>query len=83
MIHYIEENLSVSYGILKAIDVEYQHRFYHRCYATEGSSGSPIFRISNNKIKIIGIHNNILKKRFSVGTLLNYPIKDFIKKYNL
>ena len=82
MVQYIEEKLSVSYGTLRVIDVKDQHRFYHNCYATEGSSGSPIFRISNNKIKIIGIQNNTLKK-FGVGTLLNYPIKDFIKKYNL
>ena len=82
MVQYIEEKLSVSYGTLRVIDVKDQHRFYHNCYATEGSSGSPIFRISNNKIKIIGIHNTS-KKRIGVGTFLYYPIKDFIKKYNL
>ena len=81
MVQYIEENLSVSYGILKAINEEYQ-LFYHKCYATEGSSGSPIFNISNNKV--IGIHKSLsIHYACSFGTFLNYPIKDFIKKYNL
>ena len=31
IVQYIEENLSVSYGTLKAINEEYQHRFYHNC----------------------------------------------------
>ena len=80
MIQYIEENLFLSYGILKDINEDYS--FKHKCYATEGSSGSPIFNISNNKV--IGIHKSLSRHfAFSFGTFLNYPIKDFIKKYNL
>ena len=80
LVQYIEENLSVSYGILEGIDKNYSFR--HKCYATEGSSGSPIINISNNKI--IGIHKSLSRHyAFSFGTFLNYPIKDFIKKYNL
>ena len=71
------QQLSVSYGIIKSRFEEKQYDFIHYCSTEFGSSGSPILNIYNNKI--IGIH----KKRsenynFNVGSFLYYSIKEFI-----
>ena len=75
------KEVKVSYGIINTID---NHDIEHFCNTNEGSSGSPILNISNNKI--IGIHKECLKKSIRTinrGTLLIYPINDFInKEYN-
>ena len=51
------------------------------CSTDNGSSGSPILNLENNKV--IGIHkqgsNNF---NYNKGTLLKYPLNDIIKKYN-
>ena len=68
----------VSYGIINYIN-EYNIEYY--CNTDSGSSGSPIINIINNEI--IGIHKEGIKKRkINRGTLLKYPIKDFINKLN-
>ena len=52
IIHYANgENVLVSYGIINYID---NYNISHFCYTQNGSSGSPIINITNNKI--IGIH---------------------------
>lgn len=77
-IQYPQGKLSVSYGILHNIDIERQYIFAHRCSTTEGSAGSPILNINNNKV--IGIHHSGMRNcNYGQGTLLIYPIKDFIK----
>ena len=77
IIQYPKGELSVSYGILLKIYEDKRYKFIHKCCTEEGSSGSPILTLKN---KIIGIHTggNKLNK---FGTLLSYPIKDFIKQY--
>ena len=71
------EKVGVSYGIINNID---KYNIEHYCSTNEGSSGSPILDISNNKI--IGIHKESLNKvQLNRGTLLIYPINDFIKEY--
>ena len=68
------EKAAVSYGVIDKFN-EYNIEFY--CNTEQGSSGSPIINIQNNEI--IGIHKEGLKKRrINRGTLLKYPINDFI-----
>ena len=68
---------SVSFGLLKKID---KYTIKHFCSTEEGSSGSPLFNLSNNKV--IGLHNagsNALKCNY--GIFLKVPINEFKKKY--
>ena len=66
----------VSYGIINNLN---EYNIEYHCNTQSGSSGSPIINIANNEI--IGIHKQGLKKRtINRGTLLKYPIKDFINK---
>ena len=70
------KKVGVSYGIINKIN-EYNIEYF--CNTDSGSSGSPIINIINNEI--IGIHKEGIKKRkVNRGTLLKYPIKDFINK---
>ena len=74
------QNLSVSYGILNKID---NYNIYHFCCTENGSSGSPILSIKNQKV--IGIHkkgNNNYRFQHNEGTFLKKPIEDFIDEYN-
>ena len=69
--------VSVSYGILKGINLEKNCNFWHLCSTDKGSSGSPILNILNNKV--IGIHIGADNKfNYNKATFLNYPLKDFI-----
>ena len=74
-----EQKGSVSYGILNKIQDEYN--IIHYCSTDHGSSGSPIIKLSNKKI--IGIHKEgVSKYEFNRGTLLKYPIKEYLNKIN-
>ena len=80
IIQYPKGNLSVSYGILRTKLSKNNFNFNHLCSTENESSGSPIQNLNN---KVIGIHTqggkeNINKNK---GTFLNYPIKEFIKKF--
>ena len=63
----------VSYGLLNNIN---KYNIYHKCSTDKGSSGSPILSLRNNKV--IGIHKKSSHFDFNIGTLLNFPLKDFI-----
>ena len=67
----------VSYGILNRIN---DYNIIHICSTNYGSSGSPILNLKNNKV--IGIHKGAPNdsKNFNYGTLLKYPLNDFINK---
>ena len=53
----------------------------HYCSTENGSSGSPILNISNNKI--IGIHKQSTKtKEYNIGAFLCNSIKEYISLYN-
>ena len=55
IIQYPEaEKLGVSYGVLKEIYKEEEYNFKQLCCTKEGSSGSPIINLINNKV--IGVH---------------------------
>ena len=75
ILHYPNgTNAAVSYGILNNIDKYYIN---HKCSIDIYSSGSPILNLKNNKV--IGIHNKS-SVNHNIGTLLKFPLKDFISK---
>ena len=79
ILHYLLENdICVSYGILNRIS---KYDIIHLCSTDNGSSGSPILNLENNKV--IGIHKEVsINFNFNKGTLLKYPLNGIIKKYN-
>lgn len=83
MIHSNQETLYVSYGLVN--DIGKNHNFMHTCKAFNGSSGSPILNLENNKI--IGIHSST-NVNINEGFFLNFSTskenlskthKEFIK----
>ena len=70
------KNIDVSFGKLNKID-KYDVTFI--CSTDNGSLGSPILNIENNKV--IGIHKQS-SHNYNKGTLLKYPLNDIIKKYS-
>ena len=68
------QKAAVSYGIIKNID---EYNIIHCCCTENGSSGSPIINLLNNKI--IGIHKeSVRNKNYNKGSLLKYPINEFL-----
>ena len=83
MIHSNQKTLYVSYGLVN--DIGKNHNFVHTCKAFNGSSGSPILNLENNKI--IGIHSSN-NANINEGFFLNFSTskenlnkthKEFIK----
>ena len=79
ILHYLlGNNICVSYGILNRIS---KYDIIHVCSTDNGSSGSPIINLKNNKV--IGIHKEgSINFNFNKGTLLKYPLNDIIEKHN-
>ena len=79
ILHYLYGNdICVSYGLLNRIN---KYDIMHACSTDNGSSGSPILNLKNNKV--IGIHKEgSTKFNYNKGTLLKYPLNDIIKKFN-
>ena len=74
-----EQKAAVSYGIINNIQEKYN--IIHYCSTDNGSSGSPIMNLSNNKV--IGIHKeNVKKYNYNRGTLLKYPINEYLNNNN-
>ena len=68
------ENIVVSYGLITEINEEYG--IYHKCNTDNGSSGSPILSLKNNKL--IGIHYGSPKQfEYNLGTLIIFAIIEF------
>ena len=77
ILHYLNgKNINVSYGILNRL-IKYD--IIYICSTDNGSTGSPILNLENNKV--IGIHKQG-SNNYNKGTLLKYPLNDIIKKYN-
>ena len=85
MIHSNQETLYVSYGLVNDIGKNQSYNFMHTCKAFNGSSGSPILNLENNKI--IGIHSST-NANINEGFFLNFSAskenlskthKEFIK----
>ena len=79
LISYREDkHVVVSYGQPPYIN---NSEIRHKCNTKEGSSGSPILLINNQKL--IGIHYGSSKQyNYNYGTLLIYSIKEFEKIKN-
>ena len=78
VMQFPEGKLSISYGILADFYEDRRYNFQHTSSTKYGSSGSPILTLNDKKV--IGIHkigNN--NNKYNIGTLLDYPIRDFIK----
>jgi V8-like Glu-specific endopeptidase len=76
------KRLGVSYGILKGIYEDKEYNFNHLCSTEEGSSGSPIINLINNKV--IGIQKESdNKNNYNMGLFINYAIDDFINNINI
>ncbi len=77
-----EAKIAVSYGLLNEIKDESNIIFFTNIgNIGQGSAGSPIIKLSNNKV--IGIFKeNIEKNIFNRGTLLKYPIYEYLEKIN-
>ena len=75
------QKASVSYGILRDISKKYE--LMHSCSTELCSSGSPILNISHHKV--IGIHTKGLMHNFNfnLGTLLKYPIQEYLNNINI
>ena len=69
MIHSNQETLYVSYGLVNDIGKNQSYNFMHTCKAFNGSSGSPILNLENNKI--IGIHSSN-NANINEGFFLNF-----------
>ena len=75
------DELRVSYG--KGSTKENDFNIIHKCETNKGSSGSPIFNLSTNKV--IGIHKSYVSKAngcFNLGNFLKYPIKELKSLFN-
>ena len=79
VLHYIKgEKLAFNSGILRNI---YESNISHLCSTSDGSAGAPI--ISLETFKVIGIHKGSkLHTNENLGTLIKYPISDFLKGNN-
>ena len=79
ILHYPEDkNIVVSYAQPPKF---YDSEINHKCNTDDGSSGSPILLINNQKL--IGVHRGSHKKNdYNIGTLIIYAIIEFQKKYN-
>ena len=68
------ESILVSYGLI--LEINEENGINHNCNTDNGSSGSPILSLKNNKI--IGIHyGSSYQFEYNLGTLLIYSIKEF------
>ena len=71
------ENIVVSYGLLH--EIKSDNELAHKCCTDNGSSGSPILSLKDNKL--IGIHYGSSKHFDSnKGTLIIFPLIEFNQK---
>ena len=79
ILNYINgKDIYTSYGILNNVD---ENKIIHKCNTDQGSSGSPIILLKNNKV--IGVHYGRPKQinfNFNYGSLLKIPILEYINK---
>ena len=76
ILHYPKGELSVSYGLINDI---IDGKINHYCNTEEGSSGSPILSIKNNKV--IGVHFGGSGKKLNYGIFIKNVIEQFNKYY--
>ena len=68
---------AVSYGLVNSFD---NFNINHTCSTEQGSSGSPIINLENNKV--IGVHKEAsINFNFNIGTFLKFPLNDFLENF--
>lgn len=74
ILNYLKgDKIMNSYGLINNIK---DNVLYHTCNTDQGSSGSPILSLKNNKI--IGVHYGTSKNYdFNLGSFIIYAIKEF------
>ena len=78
ILHYLNEELSVSYGLIN--NIIDNKKINHYCNTEESSSGSPILSLKTKKV--IGIHYDCSTNlEINFGTSIKYAIDEF-NKYN-
>ena len=73
--HNPKGKLSVSYGLIKDI---IEGKINHYCCTEEGSSGSPILSLENNKI--LGINYGSSGNKLNFGIFIKNVINEFNNK---
>ena len=74
----VGEKVCYNPGKIIAISKNPEYKIKHDCYTNKGSSGGPL--IDTETKKVIGIHKGTEDKKgakYNLGTLLNFPIKEF------
>ena len=72
-------NACVSYGL--SINIE-KNDIKHTCSTENGSSGSPILNLENNKVIAIHKGAGLSDFNFNKGTFLKYPLNNFMEEQN-
>ena len=72
-------NACVSYGLL--INIE-KNDIKHTCSTENGSSGSPILNLENNKVIAIHKEAGLSNFNFNKGTFLKFPLNNFMEEQN-
>ena len=74
-----EEKMEISYGTIKQLN---NYNIIYYCYTEEGSLGSPIINLENNKV--IGIHyESSSYYNHNKGIFLKFPLYEYVNKKNL
>ena len=81
LIQYVKgESAYVSYGQIKSCDDEDSYKIRYLAQTDYGASGAPIINLRTQKI--VGVHTyNSHKYNFCNGTILKFPIIEFMNKY--
>ena len=72
-------NACVSYGL--SINIE-KNDIKHTCSTENGSSGSPILNLENNKVIAIHKEAGLSNFNFNKGTFLKFPLNNFMEEQN-
>ena len=77
IIHYLEgKKVCMNLGLFERFN---EKSFFHSCNTDNGSAGGPILSLDN--FKVIGVHCGSQKIfNCNTGSLINYPISDYIKQ---
>ena len=81
LIQYIKgKSVCVSYGQIRSIDNDDSFKLRYIAQTGLGSSGAPILNLETQKL--IGVHSyNNHKYNYCNGTILKFPITEFMNKY--
>ena len=79
---HIPNGTEIRYSSEVIRNIDILGKIEHFCSTESGSSGAPIINFETRKV--LGIHIGYnLNKKINLGTLLNNPIEEFFKIYNI